>query len=50
MQEGFRVLYICGLPIQKDDYADPWDPFGGNVAAALGNPICKGKQGPKRFI
>lgn len=36
MQEGYFVSFrSVGLPIHKDDYDNPWDPFGGNVAAAL---------------
>jgi len=36
MQEGFFVAFrSVGLPIHKDDYDNPWDPFGGNLSKAL---------------
>ena len=36
MQEGYFVSFrSVGLPIHKDDYDNPFDPFGGNLARAL---------------
>jgi hypothetical protein len=36
MQEGFFAAFrSVGLPIHKDDYDNPWDPFGGNLSKAL---------------
>jgi hypothetical protein len=36
MQEGYFVSFrSVGLPIHDDDFDNPWDPFGGNLAQAL---------------
>ncbi|MEQ4522005.1 hypothetical protein, partial [Nocardioides kribbensis] len=33
MQEGYFVAFrSVGLPIRKDDFYNPWDPMGGNLA------------------
>jgi hypothetical protein len=41
MQEGFFAAFrSVGLPINKADYDNPWDPFGGNLAKALDKAVA----------
>lgn len=40
MPEGFFTSFrSVGLPIHKDDFDNPWDPFGGNLAKVLEKPV-----------
>jgi len=42
MQEGFFVSFrSVGLPIHKEDYDNPYDPFGGNLSKALDKALAQ---------
>src|SRR5262249_36663269 len=42
MQEGYFVAFrSIGLPVHKEDYENPWDPFGGNLAQNLAKAVAE---------
>jgi len=49
MQEGYFVAFrTIGLPIRKEDYANPWTPTGGNIDKAIPQtPAVDPKDAPK---
>lgn len=47
VQEGFFAAFrSVGLPIHKEDYDNPWDPFGGNLSKALDKAAAAAQAPP----
>ena len=42
MLEGYFCAFrSIGLPIRKEDYDNPWDPFGGNLAQNIDKAVAQ---------
>jgi len=42
IQEGYFCAFrSIGLPIRKEDYNNPWDPFGGNLAQNIDKAVAQ---------